>query len=628
MDELKRNSRFARRVALASLIACSVTSAFANEGGSSSFKALLSNGWADASAQQSSKTVAVEKTETNPSTANSDQAARSEQKVAETKPQPKPEASTAAKALAPTLIRPKLRVLEVPAEVGKQVSTSSVADTTKADSKAQSDVKDVEPQKPEPEKPASSLAQLIKQRTKPIVVPKVEKDENVVGVELKPEVSRLDIEEQIAANQKRLLPAEESASVVEAKPILPPIPAPKAVEEEVVETTKIAEKSVVAEQSQIAAKPEVEEDGKEVESVPADQTPSKIAVVEEAPQENLPPAPQLTPDTEASTAISALQTLQEIRPDAPVRLQPEPVKARPRLSAAASIHVARLGSQARESLQVARDRLKRRATHSAQKHALDALRFIVAMQDAQVGGNHHNKALDIALDAIREAEDFCGRFGPVDSRAIQRMVTVHETTVLKEADLGSMSAIEATEAYLQVAHDNLVMSAARSRDASIALVLLGQIETQVAKNSNTHSAAVAVMLQQSAIEIDGQNWMAFQSLGHTFLQQGLALQASDALQESIRLYPTRSSYRSLQLAARQQGDVETARLCSLALNSETLPNEFPIRQLSPRDFAATHRLSPANTPARPKSPPAAKPPVEKKSPQRVSLRTLFPFSRR
>ena len=53
------------------------------------------------------------------------------------------------------------------------------------------------------------------------------------------------------------------------------------------------------------------------------------------------------------------------------------------------------------------------------------------MKDVQSGGNHHAKQLEAAMEAIRESEDFTGKFGPVDQDALLRLVTVHETDALK-----------------------------------------------------------------------------------------------------------------------------------------------------------------------------------------------------
>jgi hypothetical protein len=272
--------------------------------------------------------------------------------------------------------------------------------------------------------------------------------------------------------------------------------------------------------------------------------------------------------------------------------------------------------------------MHRRATHSAKKYALEALRSIVAMRDAEVGGNQHAKELDVALDAIRESDDFCGRFGPIDQNALRRMVVVHETDVLKGQDLENMSALEATEEYLAVATKNLIAAAGGVREASDALVLLGQIEKQMSAPGDTHGAAVAVTLQRAAIDIAPTNGPGYRELGTTLLDQGLVKQAAWALNRSVEIQPTRSGYQGLLEASRRLGDVETARLCLASLQDPNIADEIPVKELSPDVFAATYKPNLSelkNAPAQTQQTGANAPEAEK---TRISLRTLFPFGRR
>lgn len=291
-----------------------------------------------------------------------------------------------------------------------------------------------------------------------------------------------------------------------------------------------------------------------------------------------------------------------------------------------TIHATRLRQIAREALRNSSHRLQRHAVHSAKKYALEALRSIVAMRDAQVGGNQHAKQLDVALDAIRESNDFCGRFGVVDHNALKRMVAVHETEVLKGRDLEDVSSLEATETYLAVAKQNLIVAAGGAREASDALVLLGKIEKQISDPSDTHAAAVAVTLQRAAIEVAPTNGSGYRELGSTLLEQGLVEQAAWALSRSIEIQPTRRGYQSLLDASRRLGDVETARHCLDSLNDPSMGNETPVRTLSPELFASTYKPNLNELKSAKPQPAAAKP--SESEPTRVSLRTLFPFSRR
>ncbi len=326
----------------------------------------------------------------------------------------------------------------------------------------------------------------------------------------------------------------------------------------------------------------------------------------------------------ASHSGFSLLPLKSFEPESAAQLEVRPSEP----STTATIHATRLREIAQESLRISHHRLQRQATHSAKKYALEALRSIVSMRDAQVGGNHHAKQLEIAFDAIRESEDFCGRFGVIDQNALKRMVGVHETLALKDQDLENISSLEATESYLAVARSNLALAAGGAREASDALVLLGQIEKQMSRRGDTHAAAVAVTLQRAAIEIEPENAMGYRELGATLLQQGLVQQAAWALNKSVELRPTRAGYERLLEASRRLGDVDTARVCLASLEDPRMQDEIPFQQLTPEAFASTHRPNLASV-----EPAKAKPPTVEGKPRqveasKVSFRSLFPFKRR
>lgn len=548
MDELRRQRRLKNRLALVTLIACSTTSVFAEEAFKApptphSFGSLLSQGW------------------------------------------------TAGPT--PTLVRPKLRVLEVDREAV------------------------VHNQRAAP----PSLARLIKLRAKPIAINSASvNDSNSAGVDVEfaPAVNRFVADRQNVSRSPTGLAIEDATSIQVARPIRPLVP-----ETPITPVPEVPIRSV----------PEVPIT-RSVDVQPVD-VPLATSVAEDSigDQSALPPA--------ATGALLGFRHLSssDVQPDTPVRLErhrdADVLRGADRAmtsmtSTTESVHVIRLREQARESLRMAKNRLDRQATHSARKYALAALRSIVAMQDVQVGGNRHAKQLDAAFDSIREAEDFCGRFGAIDQKALKRMVTVHETGVLKDKDLDNLSAIEATDAYLRVARENLVAASAGSREASDALVLLGRIEKQVSRVSESHSAAVAVMLQRSAIDVDDRNGSAYHSLGVTFLQQSLFSQASWALKKSLEIHPTRSAYLALLGASRRLGDVDTARLCNLALQGDKFPNDMSVRSLTPSEFASTYRPVPqAMQPVKQKTvAPVKTDSKQDEPPHRAGLRSIFSFSRR
>jgi tetratricopeptide (TPR) repeat protein len=318
--------------------------------------------------------------------------------------------------------------------------------------------------------------------------------------------------------------------------------------------------------------------------------------------------------------------LTDVQPDAPIRANSLQGDV-PEITNSQAIF---LRESARASLHNAQQRLRRRATHSARMYAREALRSIVAMQDAEQGGNAHLKQLDAALSAIRESRDFGIRFGAIDGKAMTRMVAAHETTVLKDRDLEDLTTIEASQAYLLFAQENLVQAAGHAQEASDALVILGNVERGTASQNNAYASAVAVMMQQTAVEISPNSMIAHRELGTTLSQQGLSDQAAASLKQSLSIRPTRSGYVQLLEVSRRCGDIDMVRECVAALKSDKLPSEIAVHNISPKRFATTHRPNLASIPsnkAKTTSAASHSETVDSKT-SRISLRSLMPFGRK
>lgn len=293
-----------------------------------------------------------------------------------------------------------------------------------------------------------------------------------------------------------------------------------------------------------------------------------------------------------------------------------------------TMHRKRLLELSQLSLAKSQESLKRGATHTARKHALAALQSVVAMTDAEFGGNTHSQQLASAFAAIRESEDFCGQFGVIDSRVLQRMVAVHETLALKQRDLNVVTALEATEAYLDLAHNQLVSAVGEVPEGSRALVMLGQIEFQLAKPSDTHATSVAVTIQQAAVETNPNDAVAYRVLGNSLFHLGLLEEASNCLTKSLKLQPNRLAYECLLEIARQLGDIDTARACLSAIQDPRMDSDDLVRNLSPQDFAATYRPVSRSIQSKPSNKVQASSPAKAASDTRISFGSLIPFLRR
>lgn len=253
------------------------------------------------------------------------------------------------------------------------------------------------------------------------------------------------------------------------------------------------------------------------------------------------------------------------------------------------IHATRLRGVAQGLLRDAFHSLRRNANFTARKKATAALRSMIAMRDATDGGNQHSRELEVAMDAIRESRDFGAGIEAVDHEQLKRLVAVHKTEVLKQQPLSQVSSLAATTAYLEFAREKLVAASGRHHEASYALQLLGQAEKRLRGSHDSHAAAIAITYQRSAVEVDPSNATAQYELGKTYSRQGLARQAQIAFAKSIEVSPSRDAYENLMEAARKLGDIDTVRRCKQALTDSSLPSNFPVYQLEPAVFAATHR---------------------------------------
>ncbi len=355
----------------------------------------------------------------------------------------------------------------------------------------------------------------------------------------------------------------------------------------------------------------------EIEATPE---PSNTASV-------VPTEPKLTPPTDIAslpvlpTPILQIPSLENAEPLAPPIPLPPPTPS-------VTLHTARLLELAQHALHQSQQSLLRGATHTARKHAIEAMQAVVAMRDAQDGGNLHSQQLERAFDAIRESKDFCGEFGSIDFKALTRMVDVHETTALKQQDLSVITALEATEAYLDFAKNQLVLATGGVREGSQALLLLGQVELEIARASDTHATSVAVAVQRAAVESDPYFAIGYRVLGTTLLNLGLVEEAADCLITSLQIQPTRVAYERLLDIARRLGDVDTARTCMRALEDPRMEEGNLVRTLTPQEFAATHRPLSTSVQAARSSSKSETTSAQSAPAARIGFGSLFPFGRR
>lgn len=259
-----------------------------------------------------------------------------------------------------------------------------------------------------------------------------------------------------------------------------------------------------------------------------------------------------------------------------------------------------LAQEAVEQLRIANWAAKRGAIASAQAAATKTLRTIATLRDSQIGDNLHTLQLNACFTAIRESADFAGRYGPVDTQAIERLIEVHQTPALKNVATSNLTSPRAVEAYLDFAKSCLVNATQGGPLAAEAAMILADLETMVtggvfetpADHSSLHSSELALMYRRAAVEITPDNADASADLGRTLLKRSIPDAAKHYLLGSVQAHPTRQRVESLLEAAALSGDFVLVDQCEKQLASTPLPSELPIMMMSPQDFARTnHSLS-------------------------------------
>lgn len=337
-------------------------------------------------------------------------------------------------------------------------------------------------------------------------------------------------------------------------------------------------------------------------------TPPVKVAAEPAPvaQIILPPPPAaVEPEAEPTPAEIRQERISQKRAEQRVRSELEEA-SRPFYSLPPSDQInlgsrrSQLAEEAVEQLRLANWATKRGAIASAKSAAVETLRTIAALRDTQIGNNSHTQSLAECFDAVRESSDFAGRYGPIDTRAIARLIEVHQTPALKHVVTDHLTSARAVEAYLNFAKMRLVQAVQGGPLAAEAALILADLEVLVsngaieasADQSSLHSAELALMYRRAAVEISPDNADAYAQLGRTLLRRSIPGAAKACLLASVRVQPTRQRVEALLEAAALSGDFILVDQCEKQLANAALPSELPVRVMSPEAFARTSQSMP------------------------------------
>lgn len=271
---------------------------------------------------------------------------------------------------------------------------------------------------------------------------------------------------------------------------------------------------------------------------------------------------------------------------------------------------------AEQSLQQARDATSNKIASEARTSAFDAFRLCVVAIDAADETDRSAQCFQMAVQAIRESEDFCKSSDGISPSELNQLISTHQTSVMKGVSPSELSSHDAAFRYMTFARRKLIEAASGIPEASEALMLLGAAEAESTVGSATYKHAIAVMLQRAAIEINPANHETHLALGKTLSKQGLSEQACWSLQRSVEIRPTRDAYQILLEIATHSGNDEQRRVYLAELQ------RFP--QMTGRFAAKSNAPVNGETALAPSGPDPEKLKAEA---ARLSWRSLIPFMR-
>ncbi|XZE52411.1 hypothetical protein SH139x_004104 [Planctomycetaceae bacterium SH139] len=312
------------------------------------------------------------------------------------------------------------------------------------------------------------------------------------------------------------------------------------------------------------------------------------------------PAPQATPITVVNMPPPAEPEVVDLRTTERQRIaslvsrnnRPQPVATSDRLAplpASESLTVIQLLRDSEQKRAEANRLLQSGASYAAHAAAVDALRSLAAAADLRAGGKQASQAVNAALESIREAGDFMGRYGDVETPAIERMVASHRTPVLKGYDLTNVTPLSAADNYLDYAREQFTIAAAGQPEAAQALVVLGNAERKRGEHPQNLRDSIAISCLRAAVGTNPQNPYLASELGYHAMQLGLLGEARWALEHSLALQPSRPALQNLIETHRLAGNQAKAIELAAQLQQTGIPASQPavnILQVSPEVFAS------------------------------------------
>ncbi len=242
---------------------------------------------------------------------------------------------------------------------------------------------------------------------------------------------------------------------------------------------------------------------------------------------------------------------------------------------------------AMELIAEAQLKLDIRAYLSAEEKAKKALELIAQSIDTHEQSSFATRDLKVSLTAIREAEDFVGKFGLVDGDTISRMVRSHATEILKPYDTSNLNGLAAADVYLDWSRRCLTPLAVADPLAAEAIRVMAQAH-RMRDDGTPFGLATSVHLIRAAVEGAPDNRQVRTDYETTLQLAGLSGHSKTA--QAGKTVPTGQSGALVsQVAANWQPRPDRPIAPATALDGQP-KREVRIVEVSPEQFAV---ISPA-----------------------------------
>jgi polysaccharide export outer membrane protein len=256
------------------------------------------------------------------------------------------------------------------------------------------------------------------------------------------------------------------------------------------------------------------------------------------------------------------------------------------------------------------DLATRRAYFSARAEFLLALRLVAGGLDAEYQTDQHNRALDEALTALREAEDFLPRSTQNGSNAdLPALLSAHRTRLLQDVPR-SLTPMAAAQRYHTFAQQRLADAAGREVAGSMALWALGKVHRVIGEQelgAVVAAEAKAIVFFQAALVVSPRNYLASNELGVLLFQAGRYEDARTALEHSVSFHQQPAIWHNLSVVYRQLGLADLARRAQWLADHGGHPaggaSRSPVRWVEPARFARMAAASPESVAPVPKGKP-------------------------